>query len=300
MHHLVAVDAGNTSVKLVRISKSERSAFVDGALTYQQTGSTDWFQGDWLQCLRDHSLSLPVDQQAGFKASGMPARLQEFRANLNGPTCWSVVSVNGPVSSAMLKWLSTEHPQDTVHLIGESDVPLKSNVHSRAQLGRDRLLASWWASELSRSPQPQPNIVVDAGTAVTIDLVTVVETEPCFAGGLIFPGTWTSLRALNLNTADLPDLSETAKPQKTDAFVGTCTQSAIRLGVARSQLHGIAGCVREIAEKCDGQPQVWLTGGGLAQLSPAEQAAAFPAAIYVADLTLLAAVMLDHHRSREQ
>src|SRR5262249_4626085 len=97
-------------------------------------------------------------------------------------------------------------------------------------------------------------VVVDAGTAITID---VCNDSGEFLGGAIAPGASLMLTALHEKTAKLP-LVKLAKPD--DAW-GKDTEQAIRQGV----YHGIRGMVKEIVENYAtalGQwPDIIATGG---------------------------------------
>lgn len=97
-------------------------------------------------------------------------------------------------------------------------------------------------------------VVVDAGTAITID---VCNDSGEFLGGAIAPGASLMLSALHEKTAKLP-LAKLAKPD--DAW-GKDTEQAILQGV----YHGIRGMVKEIVENYAtalGQwPDIIATGG---------------------------------------
>ena len=96
---------------------------------------------------------------------------------------WSICSVNQTRCDALVDWIKKQRCDDQYHVIHESDVELKSAVKSRQSTGRDRLVAAFMAASLAS--QQSPYVVIDAGTAVTIDLVGVDRT---FMGGVIFPG----------------------------------------------------------------------------------------------------------------
>ena len=80
----------------------------------------------------------------------------------------------------------------------QTPVPVANAYHTPETLGRDRLAAAVGATVL----YPGRNVlIVDFGTAVTIDLVTADNT---FRGGCISPGMKTRFRALHDYTACLP------------------------------------------------------------------------------------------------
>ena len=136
-------------------------------------------------------------------------------------------------------------------------------------MGIDRLAAAVGANPLRRPETPA--IVVDFGTAITVDLVTA---EGEFAGGAILPGLRMQARSLHQGTASLPEITlelEGASSQdaagpivplgsRSPAAVGTSTEGAIAAGI----YWGGVGAVRElIARQSDRlvrRPQVFVTG----------------------------------------
>jgi pantothenate kinase type III len=176
-----------------------------------------------------------------------------------GDLFWSVCSVNRKSTSRLRDWVAAERPADRFHEIHADDIPLPSNVENRNGVGRDRLLGSWWASKNSDGRNV---VVVDAGTAVTIDVVN----EKTFIGGLIFPGADTCLKALSDKTDALPDL--TALPSPIDDSwipesiqIGRSTNEAILLGVHQHQFAGILSVVSSLQRCYDAD--VVCTGGAL-------------------------------------
>lgn len=104
-------------------------------------------------------------------------------------------------------------------------------------LGADRLFAARGAVERVR----QSCLVVDAGTAVTVDAVRVrADGVPVFLGGAIAPGPTLLARALHAGTARLPEV----EPRPGVPALGRDTHSAVLGGV----VHGFAGLVRGLVE----------------------------------------------------
>ena len=101
----------------------------------------------------------------------------------------------------------------------------------------------------------QACIIVDAGTAVTVDFV---DGEGTFHGGAIAPGGALQLRALHEHAAALPELKFNAP---TDEAFGRSTSQAMLQGV----YHGIRGMiwrlVEQYAEAYGAYPMVIATGG---------------------------------------
>jgi type III pantothenate kinase len=118
-------------------------------------------------------------------------------------------------------------------------------------VGRDRLFAARGALEACG----ESAIVVDAGTALTVD---AVRADGTFLGGAIAPGPTLLAQAVSAGTARLPRI----EPRPGAPALGDDTQAALRSGV----LHGFRGAARELADRVAeesglaGAPVV-LTGG---------------------------------------
>ncbi len=117
-------------------------------------------------------------------------------------------------------------------VVAASHIPISTALVRPDQTGPDRLLAAWAASRLHGSPV----IVVDLGTATTVD---AVDADGFFLGGAIAPGLGLAADALAEGTARLPRI-ELALP---DSAIGTGTTAAIEAGV----VIGHVGTVRELA-----------------------------------------------------
>lgn len=116
-------------------------------------------------------------------------------------------------------------------------VPVKNTYRSAETLGKDRLAAV--AGAYSQFPG-HDLLVIDAGTALTIDLITRTGEYP---GGSISPGLSMRFRALNTFTSKLP-LMET---QAIDFLTGRTTGESILSGVIngmRAEIDGMIGQYR--------------------------------------------------------
>jgi type III pantothenate kinase len=180
------------------------------------------------------------------------------------PAFWSVCSVNRQRQSRLADWVAERRPADLFHVIQASEVELESDVQSRERLGRDRLVAAWQAVQLNEGG---PLIVIDAGTAVTID---VVDQKNVLQGGMIFPGARASLDSLSAETDALPNLAADSPGEFSNQLilgcVGKSTESAIRLGVYQAQISVIKAAVKQLTNS-HGPLEVYLTGGGIQELT---------------------------------
>lgn len=138
------------------------------------------------------------------------------------------------------------------------DLPTKVLTDNPEQTGVDRVLNVAAAYE----QMGNACIVVDAGTAITVD---VCNDAGEFLGGAIAPGVKLQLDALHAGTAQLPqiDLSQFAAPASP---IGRSTTQAMLHGV----YHGIRGMVKELAENYATElgrwPEIIATGGDAARL----------------------------------
>jgi type III pantothenate kinase len=102
-------------------------------------------------------------------------------------------------------------------------------------------------------------IVVDIGSAVTIDLVSV---DGEFLGGAILPGVGMSARAMHQFTDLLPELDTSAWADSPPEVIGTSTEPAILSGL----FWGTVGAVNELVDRMQHglhcSAELFLTGGG--------------------------------------
>lgn len=132
-------------------------------------------------------------------------------------------------------------------------VPIATEVEDAARVGQDRLLAALGAFGVVQ----QACVVIDAGTALTIDFV---DGQGVFHGGAIMPGAQAMLDTLASSTDALPRLALEDMPDPLEPF-GKSTAHAMFLGVRAA----IRGSVRYLAERYadyyDAYPQIIATGG---------------------------------------
>lgn len=132
----------------------------------------------------------------------------------------------------------------------QTPMPINIKYETPHTLGCDRLAAAVGAM----SEVPARNLlIIDAGSAITIDLV---DKEGNFRCGNIAPGIKMRLRALHEYTSRLPLVGKEGETPT----LGYNTETAIRSGVIRGVGHEIDGYINEIRE-IYGDVFVFLTGG---------------------------------------
>jgi type III pantothenate kinase len=149
-----------------------------------------------------------------------------------------------------------------------TQIPVRADVDFPDKVGIDRLLNAFAAQFLI--PQDQSAIIVDSGTATTVDLIT---PGPVFRGGSILPGLRLSARALHDYTARLPLLDVDESLIQLPVVPGRNTQDAIlaglflgQLGSVRELVHRLEQATHQIAPTC-GRPALIISGGGGRQLA---------------------------------
>ncbi|MFI3289670.1 MAG: type III pantothenate kinase [Rikenellaceae bacterium] len=134
----------------------------------------------------------------------------------------------------------------------DTPIPIPNSYSTPETLGRDRLAAAVGATVLSDLDN---QLVIDLGTAITIDLVT---RRGGFEGGVISPGVTMRFRALHEFTAGLPLCSAT------DSIIDVArtTSDAIEHGVMEGILFEIGGHIAKNREKFE-KIDVIFAGGDL-------------------------------------
>jgi type III pantothenate kinase len=125
-----------------------------------------------------------------------------------------------------------------------------------AEVGADRIANAAGAS----IQYSQGTIVVDSGTAITLD---IVNPEKEYIGGAIMPGIISSMEALSTKTAKLPRF-QLDKPEKA---VGITTLESLQSGVFFGFVGMIDRLVEESLKELNFNPKVISTGGLAGALS---------------------------------
>ncbi len=132
----------------------------------------------------------------------------------------------------------------------DAELPIKVTYTPKGSLGPDRLAAACAAFHSGKGP----HIIIDAGSAITIDAVSA---EGIFLGGIIMPGPTLANRALANYTAKLPDVP-LAFP---GGVLGISTVEALQHGLLYGMIDGIIGAIHRIKRTLASNPVILLTGG---------------------------------------
>ncbi len=232
-----------------------------------------------------------VDRLLAIDARSVsPADLERWLADVAaGPATLLVASVHdeaaarleGAVASVAASGGPSVHGRRVTH----ADLPLRVALREPARVGIDRLAAAAAAAALR--PRGSGAVVVDCGTAVTVD---VIDAAGAFLGGAILPGPVLQAKALATGTSLLPEI-ESFGESEPPAMPGRHTREAIAAGIG----WGIRGAVREVVARAlavleesgaaKGAPVVVTGGWGRAVLP------VLPGAVDVPDLVLAGIAM---------
>jgi type III pantothenate kinase len=179
-------------------------------------------------------------------------------APIRGPIRWAVASVNPCETDRFLEWIRTR--RETAAVIDDpSSLPITIDVDEPAKVGIDRLLNA--VAARARVPEGGPVVVIDVGSAVTVDLL---DERNRFRGGAILPGPRLMAKSLHQYTAKLPDLPIDDVPNEDPP--GRNTTDAIRVGIMAAIMGGCQLLVDEYAVLCERPLTVLMAGGAVGSL----------------------------------
>jgi type III pantothenate kinase len=171
--------------------------------------------------------------------------------------------------------IEQQWPENSAPLTVYSDrdrFPIEIDVEFPERVGTDRLLNAIAANRL-REPD-QRAIVVDSGTATTVDLISA---EGTFRGGAILPGLLLSARALHEYTSVLPLVPMPLSGESLPEVIGKNTEAAIISGICWGHVGAVNGLIAAMSVEADSRvqpPLILLTGGAGPWLANSIQPAA--------------------------
>ncbi len=217
-------------------------------------GNTTTHVGTWAAGKLQTPLPVPsLDQKAFEKAyhehvDAMPRKK---------PAAVVAASVAPEALTKIQDFVGDQIDMDVLVVGDTIPLPIDVSVKDDHALGVDRACAA--AATFERLQHAC--VIVDFGTAVTVDLVN---DDGTLLGGAILPGVALQLKALHDHTAQLP-LVDAAIPTLP---YGRDTAEAIQTGVCRGIVGAVRGIIEGYASELNNWPQTVATGGDLALLSP--------------------------------
>lgn len=216
-------------------------------------------------------------------------RIKTWLAGRSFENCqWWIGSVQRQYASLLVDFLRQSGTR-RMTLLSAGDLPLSVNVPRPDMVGIDRLLAAVAGNAL-RGKQ-RPAIVVDAGTAITVDLIS---SAGAFEGGAILPGLNLGAKALHHFTDLLPliEANELADPPDP---VGKSTTAAMRSGLFWGAVGGVRELVTRMMQGLSASPDIFLTGGAAKNVAPLLG----PSCRHVENLTIAGIVLTARHLSSQ-
>lgn len=137
---------------------------------------------------------------------------------------------------------------------------LRIHYDNPQEVGADRIANSVAAFEKYGGP----TVVVDFGTAITFDIISV---KGDYLGGIILPGIGIASDALFERAARLPRVS-LAKPEK---LIGTHTVGSIQSGLYYGFLGAVDSILDRLKQELGPKTRVIATGGQAPLLAPASR-----------------------------
>jgi type III pantothenate kinase len=170
------------------------------------------------------------------------------RAQIEGVAIASVV----PETNFNLVTFCRKYCRADPLVVGDPGIVLGTSalVDRPEEVGADRLVNTVAAHDRYRGPL----IVVDFGTATTLDVLTATAT---IAAGVIAPGINLSLTALHMAAAKLPSV----RISRTERVIGTDTVSCMQSGIYWGYVGLVEGLVGRIKSEFGAAMQVIGTGG---------------------------------------
>ena len=225
--NIIAIDIGNTNIEI--------GLFLGGEQQFIKTISGDSLT-ELKDCLVDAWGQIPVlGTSRDEKRDGVIV----------------ISSVKPAWTDVIAKIVHTE--LDEIPQVIGKDIPLPIPcwVDEPLAVGTDRAVLAAAAHDVVEGPV----IVIDCGTALTID---VVDQNGVFQGGAICPGFAISAKALADNTAQLPEI----QVHRPETPYGKNTADAINCGIYYSAIGTLQEIIRRYSEELGVWPQTVITGAG--------------------------------------
>lgn len=222
---LLAAEVGNTNTTFGLFASSGELANAYRLSTERERMPDEWFA--MLTALMSADGQQPSEITGAIISSVVP-----------GVTPW------------LLEMIRQRIGIEAIVVSGQLDVGLRLDVDEPGQLGADRIVDCVAAIDRYGAPA----IIVDLGTATTLD---VVGRDGAYKGGAIAAGVGTTLKALSANAAQLYNV-ELRMP---DTYIGRNTADQLRIGIVAGHLAMLEGLIVHTRQELGEDAPVVLTGG---------------------------------------
>jgi type III pantothenate kinase len=205
-----------------------------------------------------HDGVLSTGEAVAWVGADLPELLEGTWGGLRAVRAIWVVNVSGPQFEADLDAFAQRRFALAPRYVRSAAVlgGVRNGYAVPERLGADRLLAMIAAHRAYDGPV----VVVDCGTAVTVDFV---DASGSFRGGVIAPGLGLMRAALNRGTHALAPVEQPAGPT-----LALSTEAAIASGCLAAIVGLIVMIVDEVKTTTGRDPKCLLTGGDAPRLIP--------------------------------
>ena len=259
---VVVADVGNTRIKLAVVAQGAGVGPLPAVAQRQDLLSRE-FRADnlrrWLDRVAAGGAVVLVASVNDAAAAGLEAAIVE--ASVTGTR---------PIRQ---RRITREH------------LPIVVEVDEPHRVGIDRVAAA--AAAVLAKEAGRPAIVIDCGTATTVDLVAA---DGRFLGGAILPGPGLLARALAEGTSRLPEVAALDQGPP-PAMPGCSTQAAIAAGIGWGIRGAVARLVAEARKAAGDDAALLLTGGSAGLVRDA-----LPGAVELPDLVLAGIALAEAER----
>ena len=264
MTHVLGIDIGNSGLRIAELDVPQRRL---GRML-----RINWLAPGQPPHDRDGQRRYPPDRPEWTGLLG--EFVQAAGGDPDGPTAWWISSVRRDAGAVLQQYLHDSGAM-RVSMVDYHQLPLHVDVAAPQRVGIDRLLAALAASQLTET---RPAVVIQAGSAVTVDLLLPPPLSrdgqlrqprswATFAGGAILPGIPMMLRLLGQGADLLPQL-DAGELETLPPLPGKNTEQAMLCGTASALVGGVRHLVERYRQQFGAQVPVILSGGDGMRLVP--------------------------------
>lgn len=275
MTKFLGVDIGNSGIRISHLDVERHQIDATRRVSWLPPGvlpstSAVVSASGQISSADDSSTSFGCQSPQRF-APDDPTWLRTFADLLDSPepTRWFISSVRRDACQVLCQRILQNAAHQT-QVVAHSDLALNVAVDFPERVGIDRLLAAIAAVKLAREQSVEPSlIVIQAGSAVTVDLVTArtgVE-RPVFEGGAILPGVPMMLRLLGRAAEQLPEL-DADDLIDLPPIPGKNTEAAMLCGAASALVGGVQHLIERYRETYGAHTTIILSGGDGTRIAP--------------------------------
>jgi len=257
---MILVDIGNSGLRAVHANQLDWNKRVDRSRLYKLSWSSigkEILKHQPQRSTLENNRWINPQQGDGFDWLVQQLHKQQPP---RVPPVWRIASVNRTALETLQLAIQRADPSAKIDVVDHRHSGIEVQVQFPERVGIDRILAARAAvtwKQLHGYPN-SPIIVVQAGTALTVDLV---DDHGVFQGGAILPGAGLALQYLAAGTDQLPWLP-TESVHSLPTLPGKNTEQAIAAGVHASLVGGAKYLIERYRESLPKIPALISGGDG--------------------------------------